>query len=70
MTGMGEGEGVSAGANKLVECIRANPGKRSSQIKEALNLPQRTMERWLKQLKGDGIIEFHDAPKTGGYFAS
>ena len=49
-------EGVSAGANKLVECIRANPGKRSSQIKEALNLPQRTLERWLKQLKGDGIL--------------
>jgi len=40
------------------------------QIKEALNLPQRTLEQWFKQLKGDGIIEFRDAPKTGGYFAS
>jgi ATP-dependent DNA helicase RecG len=56
MAGRGVGEGVTGGVNELVECIRANAGKRSMQIKEALNLPQRTLERWLKQLKGDGIL--------------
>jgi ATP-dependent DNA helicase RecG len=28
---------------------------------------QRTIERWLKQLKAQALIEFKGAPKTGGY---
>jgi ATP-dependent DNA helicase RecG len=26
------------------------------------------LERWLKQLREEGKIEFRGAPKTGGYF--
>ena len=29
----------------------------------------RTIERWLKDLKDDGKIEFRGAKKTGGYYA-
>jgi hypothetical protein len=28
---------------------------------------QRTIERWLKQLKAQALIELKGAPKTGGY---
>lgn len=34
------------------------------------NVTQRTIERWLKQLKDQGQIEFNGAPKTGGYYAT
>jgi ATP-dependent DNA helicase RecG len=35
---------------------------------DALNIPLRTVERWLKQLKENGQIEFRGAAKTGGYY--
>jgi len=31
--------------------------------------PQRTIERWLKQLKDQDLIEFKGATKTGGYYS-
>jgi len=37
-------------------------------LREALNIPQRTLERLLKQLRDENKIEFRGAPKTGGYF--
>ncbi|MDA3917571.1 MAG: hypothetical protein PF690_11440 [Deltaproteobacteria bacterium] len=61
--------GVSGGVNDLLNFIKTNPGKRSNDIKTALNLPQRTLERWLKQLKKIKKIEFQGAPRTGGYFS-
>jgi ATP-dependent DNA helicase RecG len=45
-----------------------NPGKRASELAEALDTPLRTLERWLKQLKAKGLIEFKGVPKTGGYY--
>jgi DNA-binding transcriptional ArsR family regulator len=35
---------------------------------DALNTPQRTVERWLNQLKEHGLIEFRGAAKTDGYY--
>ena len=32
-------------------------------------LTQRTIERWLKQLKDQDLIEFRGATKTGGYYS-
>ena len=32
-----------------------------------LDIPLRSTERWLKQLKAQGLIEFKGIPKTGGY---
>jgi ATP-dependent DNA helicase RecG len=34
----------------------------------AFNLSRRTIERWLKQLKDNQLIEYRGAPKTGGYY--
>jgi len=67
---MGEtsGGGVSGGVNNLLDFIKANPGKKSREIKAALNLPQRTLERWLKELREQKKIKFQGPPKTGGYY--
>ena len=62
------GGGVSGGVNDLLDYIKDNPGKKSREIKTALNLPQRTLERWLKELREQNKIRFQGAPKTGGYF--
>ena len=59
---------VNGGVNDLLEYIRSNPGKKTADLKTVFNLPQRTLERWLKQLKGESKIEFRGPPKTGGYF--
>ena len=68
---MGEtsGGGVSGGVNNLLDFIKANPGKKSKEIKAALNLPQRTLERWLKELREQNKIKFQGPPKTGGYYS-
>ncbi len=39
-------------------------------FKAVFDAPQRTIERWLKQLKDENKIEFRGAPKTGGYFGT
>ena len=33
----------------------------------AFGVTTRTIERWIKQLKEDGKIEFRGSPKKGGY---
>jgi ATP-dependent DNA helicase RecG len=66
--GGGVSGGVSGGVNDLLIYIKNNPGKKSKEIKTALNLPQRTLERWLKELREQNKIIFQGAPKTGGYF--
>ena len=65
---VGVSGGVSGGVNALLGFIKGNPGKKTAEIKKALNLSQRTLERQLKQLKYEGKIEFRGAAKTGGYF--
>jgi ATP-dependent DNA helicase RecG len=62
------GEGVSEGVNTLFDYIKNNPGKRTPQFEEALGVPIKTVERWLKKLKDEQKIEFRGAPKTGGYY--
>ena len=34
----------------------------------ATDVPEKTIERWLKQLREEGKIEFKGSAKTGGYF--
>ena len=47
--------------------IQNNPSQNTKQIKEALNIPQRSLERYLKKLRDADMVEFRGAPKTGGY---
>lgn len=61
--------GVNVGVNHLLAYIQAHPGQRASEIATAYKITQRTLERWLKQLKDQNLIEFQGASKTGGYYA-
>ena len=59
--------GVKSSAD-LLALIKAQPGQNAKQLATQVDMPQRTIERWLKQLKDEGKIEFRGAPKTGGYW--
>ncbi|PHO11972.1 hypothetical protein CPG38_10220 [Malaciobacter marinus] len=61
-------EGVNGGVNDILEFIKNNPNLRAKQISDAITVPLRTCERYIKQLKDEDKIEFKGAPKTGGYF--
>lgn len=61
-------EGVSEGVNDLLGCIRNKPGLRIPELSEQLNVPAKTIERWIKKLRDQNKIVFNGAPKTGGYF--
>ncbi len=41
---------------------------RSTQFVKDLNIPLKTIERWLKQLREDKKIEFRGIAKKGGYW--
>ncbi|MDY0208192.1 MAG: ATP-binding protein [Pseudomonas sp.] len=60
--------GVIGGVNSLFDFIQVNPGLSAKAISDKLNVPQRTIERWIKSLREREQIEFRGAPKTGGYF--
>ena len=60
-------EKLNGGVNELLNFIGKNPNQRAKQISKNLNIPLRTVERYIKQLKDEGKIEFRGSPKTGGY---
>ena len=66
---VGANVGANVGVNHLFVYIQTHPGQRASEMATAYKLTQRTIERWLKQLKDRDLIEFRGATKTGGYFA-
>jgi ATP-dependent DNA helicase RecG len=59
--------GTNEGINRLLEFIRGNPGKRVTEISAALDIPSKTVERWVKKLREQGVIVFRGPRKTGGY---
>ena len=65
----GVNEGISGGINRLFNFIKSNPGKRTVEISKQLNVPRKTIERWIKKLKLRKKITFKGSNKTGGYFA-
>ena len=65
----GVSEGVSERSNQLLMLITDTPGLRTTQISKSLNVPTKTLERWLKALRDENKVEFRGAPKTGGYFS-
>ncbi|WP_076790885.1 ATP-binding protein [Chlorobium sp. KB01] len=60
--------GVNVGVNALFAYIQANPGHRAGEMAASFKVTQRTIERWLKQLREAGKIEYMGSPKTGGYY--
>lgn len=65
----GSDEGVNEGVKFLLAVIRKNPGKRTNELALLIGKSVQTVERYVKELKGTGDIEFRGAPKNGGYFA-
>ena len=41
--------------------------KRVSQLEKELNVPVKTIERWIKQLRTEDRIAFRGSKKTGWY---
>jgi len=61
--------GVSGGVDNLLEFIVKNPNLKANNISDNMNIPLRTIQRDLKQLKDEDKIEFRGSPKSGGYYA-
>lgn len=53
----------------MLEFIKTNPNFKANEISDNIQIPLRTVERWLKQLKDENKIEFRGSPKTGGYWS-
>ena len=58
----------SEGIKKLYNYIKENPNRRISQISKELQIPSKTLERWIKQLREENKIEYRGSKKTGGYW--
>ncbi len=61
--------GIMEGIERVADYIRNTPGRKVTEITTALNIPQRTVERWIKKLREQGKIVFVGPRKTGGYHA-
>ena len=55
-------------ANEILLLVEKNPGLRSKDLAAFTGKSIPTISRFLKGLKDNGNIEFHGAPKNGGYF--
>ncbi|MCK4345166.1 MAG: hypothetical protein KAX05_07745 [Bacteroidales bacterium] len=68
----GVNEGVSEGVNNKIDLLNyiiANPGLRTNHLSEKTKVPQKTIERWLRELKTEKKAVYRGSPKTGGYYA-
>jgi ATP-dependent DNA helicase RecG len=60
--------GINEGLNSLLRHIKNNPGENSTVLARQIDKPQKTVERWLAELKKSDKIIFKGSKKTGGYF--
>ena len=54
---------------KLLQVMKNHPGLRVPDLMKQMQKSRPTIERYLRQLRQSGLIEFRGAPKNGGYFA-
>lgn len=59
-------ERVNERVKSLYELIKKQLNERSPFFARELNTPVKNIERWLKQLKDEGKIEFVGSPKKAG----
>jgi len=65
----GATQGVKNKLSILLQAIINNEGKRVPDYLVSLNVSERTLERYIEQLRIAGLIEFRgDAAQTGGYY--
>ena len=65
----GVSEGVNEGVSVFHQCIQKNPGLRLPEYSKILNIPVKTLERWVKKLREEQKITFKGSPKQGGYYS-
>ena len=61
-------EGVKGKLTELLQALHGKEGLKTDDYAEILGIPKKSLERYIKQLKEAGLIEFRGAPKTGGYY--
>lgn len=60
---------VKDNLSALLKAIATNEGKRAPEYRTVVDVSERTIERYIQQLKEVGLIEFRgDSPQTGGYY--
>ncbi|MGB4961051.1 MAG: RNA-binding domain-containing protein [Saprospiraceae bacterium] len=65
----GATKGAKEKLSKLLKAIASHEGNRVPEYITVIGVSERTMERYLQQLKEAGLIEFiGDAAQTGGYY--
>jgi predicted HTH transcriptional regulator len=57
----------NGGVNEVFVYIQNHPLCRIPAIVQATGISERSIQRTIKALKAEGVIEFVGAPKTGGY---
>ena len=60
-------EEINEGVNRLLQHIQNDPGKQVPQISQNIEIPIKTVERWVADLKKQNIIECRGSKKSGGY---
>ena len=65
-------EGITAEVKdkiiKILLVLYKEGGVRTVDIQKIIDIPVKSLERYIKQLKVAGLIEFKGANKTGGYY--
>lgn len=67
---VGVNVGANVGVNDLLDIVRNNPGVNAKWLYQHFDVTNRTVERWIKQLREENKIEFRGATKTGGYYVT
>ncbi|PCI61296.1 MAG: hypothetical protein COB35_06865 [Gammaproteobacteria bacterium] len=68
LNNVGVNVGVNISKTNVFDFIAQNQPTKAKNIAEYFNVSQRTIERYLKQLKNNDKIDFKGATKTGGYY--
>lgn len=55
-------------AEQIYHIISENPGVNTPEVSRIVDKSSKTVQRYIKQLKDSGKIEFRGAPKNGGYY--
>lgn len=63
-------EDVQDKLKQILTTIIKTEGLRTGKIGERNDIPVSSVERYIKQLREAGLIEFKGSPKTGGYYLS
>jgi len=61
-------DGVNDSLNRLITLINTTPDMNAKQLAIAISKGHSTVERYIKLLRENMLIEFRDAPKDEGYF--